>query len=382
MNLVAVDPGTIIADVQRQIGMLDWRIEWEWCPAGTLEIPGALAVCRALPERSFARIVIAQPWPGDEDLAETIRHEVVHALLSPLTQLIPMSDAAVMLEETIVEKLGIALGGPAGRALARAVVGAVDKYVPRLRARISALAPRRPGKGRMDIKLILAAIRAALTAEDPKPGLEALMTELDGMQGDVGEGDAQKPPAREGEPPKPDAGPPKPDARAYGREDEKPMARGRGVDVEVARARKGADMSVSTGIRARLREETAAGLVLDTKLETELAAMRDPDAFEQRIADLTRGRAMASQGQQRARSGVQQDGAPPPAGSGEAPMTAAQLAAEGFDPRWIAGYHEEHKADPHAAAATLSGGRAGLARKATEAATARARAARDAGKGN
>ena len=379
------DPEAIIAGVQRQLLMQDWNVTWAWCPAGKLPIEGAFAVCHTTPTRSLAHLQLANPWPANEDMPETIRHELVHALISPLTELIEGSAAAVMIEETIVEKLGIALGRSSGPGLARIVANVVDRYAPRMRARISALASRRTGKGRqMDIKLILAAIRAALTADDPKPGLEALMSELDGMQGDPDGVDPKSPPAREGEgdPAKP-IEKPLSDARGYARDEEQPMARGRrALDAETVRARKGADLAVATGIRGRLREVRAEGLTLDAKLEAELAAMRDPDNFEQRIADILRGRELAAPGQQRARSGVQVDGAPGPTGDNQPPMTAAQLAAEGFDPAFVAGYQAEHKVDPHQAAATLSGGRNARARKAAEETAMRARAARDVGRGN
>lgn len=355
-----------------------WSITWEVCAPE--DIGGNLAMIYPTPTRSMALVKVAPHPPGESPL-ESIAHELVHGVLSPLTALLPADHGAIMLEEQAVERLGVALAKlPVG--LSRAVGRAVEKYAPRMRARVSARASR-SRKGRaMDPKILMEALDA-LIAGDTAKCAEILKALVASAAGGAAEPDGDEaPPAREDAPPG-DAPPAAPPARGYGRDEEPPMARGRrALDVETARARKGADLAVATGIRGRLREVRAEGLNLDAKLEAELAAMRDPDRFEQRIADLMRGRELAAPGQQRARSGVQVDGAPAPTGDNQPPMTAAQLAAEGFDPAFVAGYQAEHKADPRAAAATLSGGRAARARKAGEEAAMRARAARDAGRGN
>ena len=49
-------------------------------------IPGSLAVCDPLPERSMATVYVLQPWPARESLAETLWHELTHAALSPITR--------------------------------------------------------------------------------------------------------------------------------------------------------------------------------------------------------------------------------------------------------------------------------------------------------
>lgn len=231
----------------------------------------------------------------------------------------------------------------------------------------------------MDPKILMEALDALIAGDTAKCAeiLKALVASAAGGAAEPDGGEV--PPARADAPPgdaPPGDGPPKPDARGYGRDDEQPMARGRRLDAEVARARKAADGTAALFARGRVRELRADGFELDAALEKELVGERDPDVLERRIADLTRGRVLGSKGQQRARGDVQHEGSPPPAGDSAAPMTAAQLAAEGFDQPWIADYMREHKQDPKAAAATLSGGREGRARKAREAEQARARAGR------
>src|SRR5258706_15013595 len=80
-----------------------WQITWEVCAPE--DIDGALAMVLPVPTRSMAKIMVA-PHPDGENVLESIAHELTHAVLSPLTALIPFSDGAVMLEEQAVERLG------------------------------------------------------------------------------------------------------------------------------------------------------------------------------------------------------------------------------------------------------------------------------------
>lgn len=199
----------------------------------------------------------------------------------------------------------------------------------------------------MDIKLILAAIRAALTADDPKPGLEALMSELEGMQGEPDGDEGAPAPARADEPAKPDAGPPAPDARGR-----------KALDEAGNRARRVADKLAQGYARSRVADLQRQGWTIDAKLEAELVSMTDDVAFDRRVADLERGRAMAAPGGQRARSGVQHEGAPAPGGGDLKDPDDLKT----FDDAFQATYRGLAKSDAKQAEVWLASGRARKAR--------------------
>jgi hypothetical protein len=171
----------VVALVKRFSALLvpGWVVTSETVPPERMPMEGALAVCIPTPTRSVAHVVVVDPWPTGESLAETIAHELTHACLSPLTALLEPSAAAVMLEEQAVENIGKALA-QATPGLARAMARAVERYAPRLRARVSAFASgRRARGGRMDpIDLILAAVEAAANSDDPKAALADLLTKV------------------------------------------------------------------------------------------------------------------------------------------------------------------------------------------------------------
>lgn len=359
---------------------------------------GALAVCRpptpdnpgdTTPTRRLATVWVLAEWPDGEDLAETVRHELVHAWISTLVALIPESAAAVMIEEQLVEQMGKYLGTLTARARAsmlHAVTRAVDTYAPAaMRARISARAQSRARGGQMDGKQVLAAI----AGQDEAAALQILndwATEQLAAAGHPGaaepDGDelpgdaaAELPKPGEGETPmndpkaKPAAAgaPPAPPTQA------EPVARAAArvaaLDSEHARARKAADATVGITVRARLREIRQEGVTLPTNLETSLAKMTDLDAFEQRVGDLLEGRKLAAPGGTRARATAPNalaSTAPADHDDGPVAVDEAALKTEGFDDRFVnlyrgAAAHSKKNAD-----ALLSGARA---RKANHRAT-------------
>lgn len=342
-----------------------------------LKPPGPnLAVVQSLPERRMATVNVVSPWPEGESLSETLHHELGHAWIAPLTAQIPETDASVMLEEQLVETLGVylaSLGASARAAARRALASVVDAYAPRLRARISAQASPARG-GQMDPELLSAALDAieAGDFEKCKEILKGLVVtaasggaapphpEPDGDE-------AAKAGAPEGEPPMAEMSKP-PEAGAKPVSDPKPAeaprvaARLVQLDGEVSRARKAADAAVGVTVRARLRELRTDGIALPTNLEADLAKMTDLDRFEQRVADITAGRSLAAPGGTRARAQVtagnpvQNGAAPAPVDFGAAPAaTPEELRAEGADEGFVQMYQRVSESDPAGAAGLLKG---------------------------
>lgn len=357
-----------------------WDVEWCWVKPE--DIGGALAMVFPDPLRERATIKVA-PHPPSESVLESVAHEITHACLSPLTALIEFSDAAVGIEERITERIGKCFaawfaGAPAlARAMARALSAPRTK-VPGIRARISALASGRGGKARMDASQVLDALKnadgegalkiledyvaemvtkamgAAGGGDDAPPSdpMRGKPTEGEGDGDDMETEDQRKAKGQPGAAPPPQQ-PPDPAATGYGRKQRQ------AADTEHARARRAADSATSIAVRARLRElETIDGVKFHEKLRAELASMTDLDRFEQRVADFTAGRASAAPGNARARSGQESKRAPAGAGSGGDPaVDEATLKGEGFQPSFIRHYHEEHAANPEAAAHTLAAAR-------------------------
>lgn len=248
-----------------------WRVEWRWVDSS--EIGGALAMVSPDAKREMATIKVA-PHPAGEDVGETIAHELTHATLRPLVELIPESPASIGIEERIAERIGVLIARlwRSAPARARAVIRALRADLPtitgaRARARIAALAHRRARGDSMDpIDLILAAVEAAAGADDPKEALTALLGKVraikDGSSGAEPDGDdppgdpmAKDPlaPAKPGDAPPPPAGG---DMRARVAAFDADAARARAARIELERiladSRTGAVANLITSLRARL----------------------------------------------------------------------------------------------------------------------------------
>ena len=329
-----------------------WTVTWSWATAAELaeSIPGALAICDPTPTRSMAAVRCVWPWPAHESLEETIAHELTHAALSQLVALIPSSDAAIMLEEQAVERIGKAISGaparlrvPMGRALLAA------------RARISARTVRARG-GTMDPKLLTEALDA-IEAGDAAKAIEILK----GLIVAAASNGAPPPSEPSGET-MPNPGDAKVEAPAVpqdgalqGADDSKALQRARleavafrdELNAMVAAQRPAAKEAIVTGLRARL------GAALTPAIEARIMAAKTfPEA--QTIAAIAEE--MVPAAAQRARSGVQIEAA----NLGEKGVPETDLLKEGFSPVFVKAYRSELKRDPIAADVLLGGARARL----------------------
>jgi len=149
-----------------------WKVTCEWRTADAMPKAGAIATCSALPTRELAHVCAVDPFPPHESLDESVAHEMVHACLSPLTALLEATPASVMLEEQAVERLGKAIAAAPTR-VAQAMARAVATVAPRVAARLPAPRGRINAGGRMDPKMVSAALDA-LVAGDSAKALEIL----------------------------------------------------------------------------------------------------------------------------------------------------------------------------------------------------------------
>lgn len=264
--------------------------------AKSIEEIGALAYVQAVPKRSMAFVTVA-PHPVDEDLKESIAHELTHAVISPLVELIEYSPAAVIIEEQIVERLGkfIASATP---EMMRGVASALGN--PRtnstvLRKRISALAigRRNDTRKRMDPKQLaaLAMEGGALTASDnPDPeAMKAWITKAVEIMASGGVTDAEPAsgPARTGAPEDKNVPPM--------REDQVPPAL-RVVFRNAAAAEKSARGSA---VRMRLTELSST-VDIPPHVKVQLEAAASIEDFESKLSFFLAG----ATGETRKRSGV------------------------------------------------------------------------------
>lgn len=402
-----------------------WRVKWVALSQEQIDSlderrPGPnLAIVQTLPERRMATVNIVSPWPDGESLEETLMHELGHVWIAPITAQIPDTEASVMLEEQLVETLGVYLAGLSKSAAARArraLARVVEAYAPpdplprfdgqvafeeksdvfsRLRsitapsryvlsrsftrrpkrAKILARAQIRARGGSMDGKQVLAAIAgqdeaAALkilsdwVAEQLEAAGHPSAPEPDGDEpGAAAElpkpGEGEEEPMSEDPKAKPAAPVPGPETPAE--PPARTAARRAALDAEHARARKAADATVSITVRARIRELRQDGVTLPTNLEASLAKMTDLDAFEQRVSDLLEGRKLAAPAGTRARATAPNGPATPAPvehDDGPAIVEDAALKAEGFDDNFVNLYKGAAAHSRKNAEALLSGARA------------------------
>lgn len=381
--------------------MAGWTISVAVAPPASMPVKGALAVCIPTPTRDMAKILVCAEWPDGESLDETIAHELIHALISPLTALVQASPATVMLEERAVEQLGKAVAGANAAArlsLSRAIARTMKEIPAAMRARMAR--DPRIGKARtMDpIDLILAAVEAAAAADDPKAAIAALLAKVQAIKSGEGGGEAEgdgdgdeaaKLAAKKTAPPPGGAAATAGDGGAgTGSNDPAmrsaaklpPAARLAAADVDpeivamrarmaagVAEieaaaklAREGAKLQVATTIKARLASEVAAGLIVTPARATKLESFADLAAFDAAIELLKEGQ---SAGGMRARA-MGTDGKPlahNAAGDADKAVDDAQLVKEGFDASYVADYKATFARSPQLASIELSAARARLA---------------------
>lgn len=336
------------------------------------KLPGPnLAIVKSLPTRRMATVHAVTPWPAQESLSETLHHEIGHAWLAPITAQMPDTEASVMLEEQLVETLGVylaSLTSSARAAARRALAPIVDSYAPRLRARILARAATRARGGEMDPNLVKQALDALEAGDGAK--CAELLKGLIAAAASGGTAPTTEPPAA-------DAGQMAPAGEATGvaATGEQPMgaraaARKEGADVSdiaTMRARKtaldlaadiarmhtaalpNAKQALIVGARARLGADAISPA-------TEARILKAPTfaSAEEIIAILEE-----SPVAMRARSGVEHAGSQPNVAETKT-VAEADLLKEGFDLPWIKSYQRTAKADPVAGLAELEGGREAL----------------------
>ena len=308
-----IDRARIDAIVQRLANELLPGWDVTWTPVKPDAIGGNLAMVKAYPARQIARVAVAE-HPPNESYEESLAHEFVHAVISPLVDLIEESPASIMVEEPIAERLGkfIAKYARLRGAVARAL------HSPRtasriVRQRISAIATRQRIAGRtnnVDPKMIEEII-AAIKDGNGDAAIELLTKLLASAAGGMAGGpDSSAGAARD------DEGAAQGDGATAYRADE-PQAQGKmrmsELDKTLLRARQAESKANAAArgasqitIRARIRELRGDGVQIDAETEKKLVALGDVDAAEERIEYLVKGRETAAT---RARSGVTSSGA-------------------------------------------------------------------------
>lgn len=322
--------------------------------AKSVEEIGCLGMIEPLPQRKQFKMWIA-PHPPNESYEETLAHELTHGILSPLTHLLPPSGSVVMIEEMIVEPLGIELaklfsGAPQyARAMLRAIQNPRTTS-PALRTRITALASGRPGKERkrmLSAEQLTKALEA-LESGDPE-ATKAILKELIAAMATGGDAGPASAPAREDK---------NDDALAGGpvmREEDMPPQ----MRAMFRNARRSSAMMLSDTVRLRIHTaKTVDGIVLDAETETDLTKCTTVEQFDREFRLVKR---MASKGneQQRARSGV----VPSKATTDIAPdaLNLDELLKEGIPDQLARELVETSKRNRAAADAELAGARQRIA---------------------
>lgn len=192
-SVVKPDLQVMLAYWQTELRLENWRVQIAYVPdlADGRGRP-VWGLCHPLPDNSTALIQIRDldtPVLGVRQmpLEERVVHELSHLRMPQRTAL---SEQDIVAEENAVWAFSEALvrlkGTPRGQMLARAMVAR-----PWMAAAVAV-----KGKTMID-PIIMAALKAALTAEDPKAAIEALIAQLEA----AGSGDGGAPPPDMAQPP-------------------------------------------------------------------------------------------------------------------------------------------------------------------------------------
>lgn len=186
------DLAAMLAELQRELRLQDWRIDVAYAPNLTNRAGYPVhGLCSHLVDAKVASILIRDPatpaTDSDPSVEETLVHELVHLHFAPFSG---ASSAEIAAEEQAVWALTEALHGAKTAArrgqIARAMVArAAAGTAPVMMVERSQ---------KMDIAMLVAAIRAALQADDPTAAVEALLKEVEGAG-------SAPPPATPSEPP-------------------------------------------------------------------------------------------------------------------------------------------------------------------------------------
>jgi hypothetical protein len=193
---VKPDLQALLVELQRELRLQDWRVEISYVPNLTNGAGYPVhGLCSHLVDAKVASIAIRDPetpaTASDPSVEETLVHELVHLHFAPFSG---SSSAEIAAEEQAVWALTEALHGAKTAArrgqiaramMARAAAGATTGKVVRSQ--------------KMDIAMLLAALKAALQADDPKAAIEALLKEVEGAgaapSDPVPPGEQEPPPA-------------------------------------------------------------------------------------------------------------------------------------------------------------------------------------------
>jgi len=228
------DLQALLAHWQEKLRLRDWRIEIAYVPNlrskdGTL----CYGLCRPFADNKQAQIAIRDPsTPLHESrnptrvVEGTIVHELLHLHFAPFGGRRP---AEIVAEEQAVWAITEALMG----------IDAADDELRLMRAmgafahhQLSALAPERAARRIGMDPLIIAALKAALTADDPKAAIQALLEQIEA----AGAGGDTAPPGGDLEPQAPQDDKPPPMAQAQDDKNKPPMCRREPPASAVSRA--------------------------------------------------------------------------------------------------------------------------------------------------
>lgn len=170
----------LVARWQRDLRLLDWRLVVDY--VRDLTAPDGSPVyglCMPHVDAKRARIHIRDPETpfasDDPSVEETLIHELLHLHFAPLSG---ATSAEIAAEEQAVWAIT--------EAIARKGAGREAQMIARaMKARAQSVSEvrRRERYSRMDFAMFLAALRAALTAEDPKAAIESLIAEVEKAAG-------------------------------------------------------------------------------------------------------------------------------------------------------------------------------------------------------
>lgn len=197
---VAPDLAALVAHYQRELRLLDWRLDVSYAPdlADTRGRP-VWGLCYPTVDAKVATIVIRDPaTPPDgataeqaaKQVVETVVHELLHLHFAAFGT---SSPAEIAHEEQVVWALAEALikakGTPDEAMYARAALVAIDRSTAKVRA-----AKAQEKENMLDPKLALEGLKI-ITAKDAKGALELLNRLLASALG--GEAEAEEPAAEE-----------------------------------------------------------------------------------------------------------------------------------------------------------------------------------------
>jgi hypothetical protein len=197
---VKPDLVTLLAELQRELRLQDWRIDVSYVPNLTNRAGYPVhGLCSHLVDAKVATIMVRDPdtpaTATDPSVEETLVHELVHLHFAPFSG---SSSAEIAAEEQAVWALTEALHG----AKTAARKGQIARAMVARAAAGSVPGSKTERSQKMDLAMLLAAIKAALQADDPKPAIEALLKELEGAGAAAG---APVPPGEQSPPPAPGA---------------------------------------------------------------------------------------------------------------------------------------------------------------------------------